>query len=282
MKLAAFALIAVWLAHEQQPVFKAGVDAIRVDVLVTQRGQAVRGLTREAFEITDEGVTQVIDDVESSEQPVNAVLTFDLSESVSAERRDQLREASGALLEGLRPDDQAALITFDQLVVLRCRLTRERACVQQGLDQPQAVDATALIDSTYAALAVAESDPGRSLVVIFSDGLDTASWMADTRVVDAARRADAVVYAVSVGRSHKPRFLEDVVKATSGRLFEVENTANLRVMFVNILNEFRQRYVLTYTPRGVSDSGWHRLSVKVRQRGASVRARPGYLAGRAK
>lgn len=48
---------------------------------------------------------------------------------------------------------------------------------------------------------------------------------------------------------------------------------------LQVLQEFRQRYVISYTPQGVSRDGWHTLKVRVKSRGAAVRARPGYLAG---
>ena len=49
--------------------------------------------------------------------------------------------------------------------------------------------------------------------------------------------------------------------------------------FRTIVDEFRHRYVVSYTPRGVSKTGWHRLDVHVKRKGASVKARPGYQAG---
>jgi hypothetical protein len=58
----------------------------------------------------------------------------------------------------------------------------------------------------------------------------------------------------------------------------VDKTANLSAIFVRVLEEFRHRYLVSYTPRGVPRDGWHRLTVRVKRNG-SVKARPGYLAG---
>ena len=63
------------------------------------------------------------------------------------------------------------------------------------------------------------------------------------------------------------------------RLFEVEKTANLGAIFLGVLEEFRQRYLISYTPRGVPKDGWHKLDVTIRNRKATIKARPGYLAG---
>ena len=66
---------------------------------------------------------------------------------------------------------------------------------------------------------------------------------------------------------------------TGGRLYEIEKTANAAATFLGILEEFRHRYLVSYTPRGVANDGWHRLDVGIRNRRATVKARPGYLAG---
>jgi hypothetical protein len=70
----------------------------------------------------------------------------------------------------------------------------------------------------------------------------------------------------------------DLTTATAGRLLEIERNANLGSIFLGVLEEFRHRYLLSYTPRGVQAGGWHRLDVRVK-RAATVKARPGYLAG---
>ena len=87
-----------------------------------------------------------------------------------------------------------------------------------------------------------------------------------------------VVYGVSMARA-KSAFLRDLTSLTGGRLYEVERMANLGSVFLSVLEEFRQRYLVSYIPRGVAKDGWHRLEVRVRNRKTTIRARPGYLAG---
>src|SRR6185369_14248176 len=124
-----------------------------------------------------------------------------------------------------------------------------------------------------------ESDAGRALIIVFSDGVDTSSWLSAGAVLDAAKRSDVVVYGVTTRSRLKPEYLRDLTSFTGGRLFEIEKTANLGATFLGILDEFRHRYLVSYTPRGVATGGWHRLDVRVRNRRATVKARPGYLAG---
>ena len=112
---------------------------------------------------------------------------------------------------------------------------------------------TALVDGTYAGIMVGESDAGRGLLIVFSDGVDTSSWLRADAVLDAAKRADVVVYGVSVVSRLKPEFLREMTTATGGRLFEIEKTANLAQTFLGILDEFRHRYLVSYTPKGVAE-----------------------------
>jgi len=97
-------------------------------------------------------------------------------------------------------------------------------------------------------------------------------------VLDTARRSGVVAYAVSVKSRIRPEFLEELTLLTGGRLFEVERTQNLAATFLGVLDEFRRRYLVSYTPRGVPRTGWHPLEVRVKGRRATVKARPGYLA----
>ena len=202
-----------------------------------------------------------------------------MSDSVAGARLDHLRAAGRALLDALKKDERAALITFSHVVTLGSDLTTDLKRVWLGIEAAEPSGGTGLVDASFAGIMLAESDVGRSLVLVFSDGLDTASWLLPKSVLDVARRSDAVVYGVTAGRLRRGDFLRDLSELTGGQLFEVESTGNLGSIFVGVLEEFRLRYLISYTPRGVSTDGWHRLDVRVKRRGVTVKARPGYLAG---
>ena len=272
------AIALVLCSAQTQPPFSTRVEAVRVDVLVTENGQPVRGLTPADFEINDEGVPQQVDLLSFEQIPLNAILALDMSDSVAGERLDHLRSAGHALLRQLKTDDQCALVTFSHLVSIESKLTHDVDTVRAALDRAEPFGDTALRDGTHAGIMLAESDVGRALLIVFSDGLDTASWLTVDGVLDTARRSDVVVYGVSVKANGNPRFLRDLSAYTGGSLFEIDSTNNLNALFVRILEEFRQRYLVSYSPRGVSKSGWHRLEVRVKGRKATVKARPGYMA----
>jgi VWFA-related protein len=263
----------------QSAIFSSKVEAVRVDVLVTDNNQTVRGLGPADFDILDNGVPQQVDLVSFDEIPLNVILALDMSDSVAGDRLNQLRTAGGAILGALHKSDQAALVTFSEVVRRDAPLSTNVELVRAALNQVAASGATALVDGTFAGIMVGESDAGRALLIVFSDGVDTSSWLNGDTVLDAAKRSDVVAYAVAVKSALKPEFLRDLTSFTAGRLFEVDKTANLAAIFLGVLEEFRQRYLVSYTPRGVARDGWHRLEVRVKNRRAAVKARPGYLAG---
>jgi len=270
--------LALLAALAQAPTFSSRVDAVRVDVLVTDNGKPVPGLTRADFEILDNGVLQQVDVVSFDQVPLNVVLAFDMSSSVEGDRRERLLGGADQLLAGLKRNDQAALVTFSHVVNRGTKLTGDLAAVKEALARAEGIGDTALVDGIFAGIMVGESDVGRGLLIVFSDGLDTSSWLAPASVLDAARRSGVVAYAVSVKSRVRPAFLEELTSLTGGRLFEVERTQNLDAIFLAVLEEFRHRYLVSYTPRGVSRAGWHQLDVRVKNRRATVKARPGYLA----
>jgi VWFA-related protein len=261
------------------PSFSTKVESVRVDVLVADNGQPIVGLGPADFEVLDNGVRQQVDLVSFDQIPLNVILAFDMSDSVAGERLENLRAAGRAVLSGLAKGDQGALVTFSHLVALGAGLTTNAGTVTTALDEAQGAGETALVDGVHAAMTLGESDAGRALLIVFSDGLDTGSWLSADAVLDNAKRSDVVAYAVAASGAGNAPFLRDLAAFTGGTLYKTESTGDLTATFVRILEEFRHRYLVSYTPRGVSKDGWHRLDVRVKRRRATVKARSGYLAG---
>jgi Ca-activated chloride channel family protein len=263
----------------QGPTFSSRVEAVRVDVLVRDRNQVVRGLRAEDFEIRDEGVLQTIDLVRLDQLPLNVILGFDVSESVSGERLEHLQSAGHSLLQRVTQGDRAALLTFSHVLRFRQELTEDIMSIGEALEDVIPSGQTALVDGTYSAIALAGVDVGRSLLIVFSDGVDTASFLSSDVVLESARRSDVVVYGVAIRSRIHPTFLEAIAELTGGAVLEIESTKDLSQTFLRILEEFRQRYLLSFSPRAVPATGWHRLDVRVKGRRATVNARAGYQAG---
>jgi len=266
-------------ARSQVATFSTRVDAVRVDVLVTDRGRPVAGLGPDDFELLDNGVPQTVRQVDVGELPINVVLALDTSDSVTDRVLEHLQAAGDAVFDALRPGDRVAVVGFSHVVTAATGLTDDLAAARASLHRPRQAGQTALVDATLAALLLAASDAGRGLVIVFSDGLDTASWVEPEETIQVARRGEAVVHVVATPRSGRASFLRDLTRDTGGTLWTIGATDELADRFQAIIEEFRQRYVLSYQPTGVSPDGWHALTVRVKGRRAAVQARPGYLAG---
>jgi VWFA-related protein len=273
-------LLACTALRAQVPSFSGGREAVRVDVLVIADGRPVRGLRAADFEVRDEGVLQEVELIAAEHVPIDAILVLDHSQSVSGDRLQDLRRAGDAVVEALTSHDSGAVVTFSHMVTLRQTLTTDPRLLQQALRGAEPAGKTALLDAIYAAMTLAESSPGRDLVMVFSDGVDTASWLAPERVLESARRSDATVYAVSTRDAGEVPVLEELAGLSGGRSLAIPSTSDLTSTFVAILEEFRRRYLLSYSPGGVSNDGWHRLQVRVKGRSVKVTARPGYQAER--
>jgi VWFA-related protein len=193
-----------------------------------------------------------------------------------------------------------ALVSFSQVVVLRSELTDNTAKVRAMVQGLKVEGSTSVIDAAFAAAMLQGEAERSALMLVFSDGVDTASWLDADRVLAAIRRAAVVPYAVVVGREvtltgdtpiplgarvtqriepfdAAERFLRDLVVTGGGVFVHAEDTHGLERRFAEALDNFRQRYVLTYAPSGVDGSGWHPVTIKVKGHRYRIRARPGYL-----
>jgi VWFA-related protein len=270
-----------WPLAGQQATFSSRRESVRVDVLVTDRGRPVRDLKAGDFEVLDSGVPQQIDFVALEQLPISLVLALDASTSISPEQLQHLRDGGGAVLASLQARDQAALLTFADAVALRERLTPDVDRVRAALDgmrpgAQQRSGGTALIDA-YTAMTIADADTGRALLLAFTDGVDTSSWLPADRVLQAARRANLVAYAVSTSKLPRTSFLHQLSEVTGGAAIEIASTADLRATFLRIIDEFMQRYLVSYSPAGVPNEGLHPVTVRVRGRRVDVHARAGYM-----
>ena len=169
-----------------------------MDVLVTDGRSPIAGLTAADFELTDNGVPQTVEQIYVEQLPLNVVMVLDRSGSVRGERLRALKAGALTVIDRLRPRDRAALVSFSHRLDLRAALTGDTATLRRSVATLDADGSTALRDAAFAALALRTAEATRTLVLLFSDGLDTASILSEARVIEIARRSDAIVYTIGI------------------------------------------------------------------------------------
>ena len=270
--------LALWLGialtgtHAQ--VFRSGVEAVTVDVSVMRDGVPVAGLQAADFLLDDNGVRQELTSVTQDSVPLHVSLLLDTSASVSGERLHRLIQAASGLLDHLRAEDRASLITFSHEIRLRTSEVARGSELRDALGGLVGTGSTSLRDGVQLALSLTADDQTRSLLLVFSDGADTMSWLSEEDVLDAARRSTGVVHAV---RFNGDQFLDRIAEATGGRTWSARSDTQLAQLFTQALDEMRARYVLTYTPSRTPAKGWHVIKVSLKDKRSVVTARPGYF-----
>lgn len=282
----------------QEQRFRSATDAVRVDALVLDGRRPVGGLTAADFELRDSGVLQQVDDIQIVEVPFSVLLALDTSSSMQPGLQ-RLQDAAHAALDALKPDDRAAVLTFSEVVSAPTSWSPSREPVLAAITRLFADGSTNLADAAFAAILQRDPEPGRrNLVILFTDGTDTSSWLPDDAAFDLAARTDVVVYCVAIDQA-KPQarrplqsrsgirlsskqpimrsddFLHELAVRTGGESLSTD-LGNLNKTFRHIVDDFRSRYVLAYTPRGVPETGWHPIEVRLVSKGYKVTARRGY------
>jgi Mg-chelatase subunit ChlD len=128
-------------------------------------------------------------------------------------------------------------------------MTPDRVSLKRALAAAQGAGTTSLRDAVALALGTAPCTDARTVLIVFSDGADTSSWLNDSEVVESARRYGVVIHVVEVRTSTMTsRFLPILADAAGGRVFSASSPDDLMRLFTSALNEMRARYLLTFTP----------------------------------
>ena len=270
--LSGFALATfVWAG---QPVFRSKTEAVEVDVAVTRGGTTVAGLTADNFVVTDNGIVQDVKATLLAAEPLRLTLVLDVSKSVSGPRLASLIKASRAMVKALRSEDQASLITFSHRVTSVVPMGHDRSAINDAVASLSGDGATALRDAAYLGLVTASDDHSRALLLLFSDGLDTASFLTEDTVLESAKHSNAVVHAVHF---RPDAFLGRLVQITGGQNWSAQSDRQLEELFGRVLDEMRARYLLTYSPSGSQKPGWHQIKVSLKGARGDVIAKQGYF-----
>ena len=269
--------------NASQARFRAQAYAVRIDVLVLDGGRPLRGLGRDDFRLTDNGVPQRVDVVSAESIAVDLVVAYDTSGSVRGDTLLAMRSALQNVIAQLRPQDRAALVPFSDSLDLRVGLTGDHALLMRQTATIGAGGRTRLRDGVFAAMALGADETSRTLVLVLTDGLDTGSWLDGETLAQLSDRTDATVYVVLMGPDDAAKtdraVLTDIARRTGGRTVVTRSPDAVAKVFRQVLGEFNSRYVLSYTPRPPT-AGWHGVQVSLSgTKRKTVLARHGYWLG---
>ena len=274
------------------PVFAVHVESVLIDAFVTNDGLKVPGLTARDFILRDNGTPQPFDLLPAESLPIRAVLVFDTSSSMQGAKIERLRSAAEAFVDRLRPEDEAALVSFSDDIFWRVPLTPDRARLRFGILTLRPRGATSAYDALFSALLMPRSAL-RTLVILFSDGEDNMSWLGEKQIKGAVERSNALIHVVAArsenfqsgfarpssgAESANVKTLRGLAAITGGSLIEVESPERIGAAFSQIIDQMKDRYVLRYTPESDPTPGWHVLDLQLTSRKGRVRGRTGYWA----
>lgn len=280
----------VVVVAQDEDVIRTNTDLVVLNVTVTDKsGKYVKGLKAADFKVYEDGVEvkpEMIASFALQESPYAAVVLLDSSGSMEP-RFSLARSAAIRFLDGLRPEDVAAVYKFDSKVerVQEFSGGRDLAPIAYAI---HAKGMTTLNDAIVeASKSLAERPEARKAIVVLSDGMDTFSKASSEKAVESALAVGASIYAVDMStleiagttRRQTALSLKGFADKTGGRFVETPGGPALRDAFTGIADELGQQYTIAYRPVNKKHDGkWRRLEVKVTRDDAVVRTRKGYRA----
>ena len=275
---------------QESPIIRTRVDVVNVLCTIQdRRGNYVRDLRRQDFEVIEEGVEQTIEffsnETGEDAQPLTIVLLIDTSGSVKDKLAFEQMAAAEFLKQTLRKNkDMAAVVQFDSVLALVQDFTFDYPLLETAINGLRAGGATKLYDAIWVAVdELLRHEVGRKVMVILSDGADTQSTIGDEEAIRIAQEEDIVIYGIGV---RSGRFdsdfgkLEKFAEATGGLFFNSKARPDtLREAFSEINLGIKNQYSLGYVstnPR--QDGSFREIKVKVKRSRLKITHRKGYYA----
>lgn len=265
-------------------------DNYTVPVTVTVHdgnGRLISGLTRDDFEIFEDGTPQRITQFSDQRVPVSLGVLLDASDSM---RGQPVVDARGALERFVRDlleaEDEAFVATFNHTARLAAVWTRPPSSLTQVLSGLLPSGGTAIYDAmAESAVLFSRRNNIRAAMVVISDGADTASDRTLQQARAVLARTDAFVYAIAIDEPTaqastrvNPEALRDITGPSGGYTEVVRTASDLGPATERIANELNKQYTLAYSPIRAPDGTWRSIRVRVRGADMFTRARRGYFA----
>jgi VWFA-related protein len=283
-------LDAISFAPREQAIFRSGVDLVTFGVTVVDRkGNLITDLSREDFEVIEDGrpqtikyFTQGLGDGEAGATHLGLML--DTSASMEAELK-LARSAAIKFLNLLPAAEDITLVDFDTEVRVTRYPQRDFARLVERIRQRKSAGWTALYDALGVYLDGADGRDGRTVLVMYTDGADSRSQLTFSGIMDLLRASHVTVYAVGLlertgsARNELRMRMQQMVEATGGQAFFPGALKDLDAAYEKVLAEINAQYQLGYgSTNTAQDGAWRKVDIKVRRPDVKIRTRKGYFA----
>jgi Ca-activated chloride channel family protein len=292
----ALAGVAVGPRARAQEVFRAATDLVLLSVSATDgQNHAVPSLTQADFTIFEDGVPQDISVFARDPQPIALSILIDASTSMESKMATATEAAIG-FCRRLGPNDVAQIIAFSSDTQILQPFTHDATLLEKAIRQTRANGSTALYTAVYIALnelnRIRAASPDiirRQAVIVLSDGEDTTSLLRDEDVLDLSKRSPVMVYAIGLREkrekdappvrsgSQSDYVLRSLSQSSGGRVFFVDDAAQLTAIYGQIADELASQYIVGYTSKNQRrDGAWRQIAIRVARPGIAARTRAGY------
>jgi Ca-activated chloride channel family protein len=285
--LRAFGTLDDGTTAETTKVFNTGqsasVDIASVTLIASvadREGTPIPGLASADFAVLDEGKPVQAELRSSEDDPITIGIAVDSSSSMAGKQLYVIRAAAEFLARGLRPQDEAFVVSFDTGARLVHPRSQDVEALRASVLNLVTGGGTSIFDGVTFALQQLQGIPGKRALLVFSDGREGTSSASARECGRLARALGVPVYLiVPPGGAKLEHALADVAEATGGLLLHATPVDELGELADRLAEEVRSQYVLSFTrPAGVKAGEWRSLRVEVRGREANVRAVQGYRA----
>lgn len=262
-------------------VDEVSVELVELYATVLDRsGRPVTDLREDELRVREEGAPQAIVRFEpAADRPVHVGVVVDASASME-EHLPRVRAAATGFLESfLRPDDRAAVVSFNDRPRLLEKLTGDAGALVEELAGFSAEGNTALWDSVVFALHHLGGVEGRKALLVLTDGRDETSRFTFDQALSYARAMETTIYTIGIGTDLATRrHLAELAEESGGRSFRLERSDALGEVYATIARELRSAYLVVYqSPRSDGDRSFRRVETEVTRPGHEVRASRGYF-----
>jgi Ca-activated chloride channel family protein len=268
---------------------RVDVRLVEMLVVVTDKaGRPVRGLSRDAFRLLQDGKEQTIASFDDAgDFPLTVGLTLDSSASMFVKLPGVVDAARSLLTGGLTPRDSALLVGFATEPRLLVSPTKNLRSVSAGLGTLSADGGSNLFRAIEFSLQQIRSSGGRKALIVYSDGIGEGE-RGYGDCLRAARGSGIPIYLIVTNSiaaharesgqalDRYAEKLEELAAATGAKAYFVSPSQDLKTVYAEILRELRSQYLLAYYPRANDLESWRKVDVELKEPGYRARTLSGY------